>query len=119
MKTCQKCGKEEKYDFKYCSACNTKYESSTSAAKYPLWAKATEGSEHLKYVWGWALTQLIIGALGLVYTTLRLTLADLYSDEALVEHEWQNLYSDIFNWGLALLLTAMALSAIRDFLRRS
>lgn len=119
MKTCQKCGKEEAGDYKYCAACNTKFESLAVYSKNSVWGRATQGSAYLRYVWGWALTQLVIGAVGLVYTTLRLTLGELYSDEQFAELQWQTMYSDIFNWGLALLLTALALSAIRDFLRQN
>jgi hypothetical protein len=119
MKTCQECGKEETGDFKYCPGCDTKYESATSDPTESLWARATHGSAYLKYVWGWAVTQLAIGFLGLLYTTFRLGSGDLYGSEEVNELWWQTMYSDIFNWGLALLLTALALSAIRDFIRRN
>jgi uncharacterized membrane protein YvbJ len=122
MKTCQNCGKEETGDFKFCSDCNTRYVSASSDSTNStnsLWGRATAGSGYLKYVWGWALTQIVIGALGLAYTTFRMNSDDLYSDEKLAELQWQTLYAEVFSWGLALLLTALSLSAIRDFLRRN
>ena len=118
MKTCHKCGKEEIGDFTYCSGCNTRFQSVTAGSTESIWATATTGSRYLKYVWGWAITQLVIGALGLVYTSFRLSFGELYSDEQMNELGWQAQYSDIFNWGLALLLTALVLSAVRDFLRK-
>lgn len=77
------------------------------------------GSSYLSYIWGWAITQLVLGFGGLAYTTIRIADEELYESELLNELAWQGIWSGVFNWGLGILLTALALSAIRDFLKQS
>jgi hypothetical protein len=69
-------------------------------------------------IYVWAVLQLLVGLLGILYAQSKLSSASsLTSGSGLEAIGEFNTYSGIFNWGIGLLALSLALSAIQDFLR--
>lgn len=119
--TCNNCQTTNSATAKFCRECGQRdlyvneFASKTHCDNF--WSRAIGGSVYLKALYIWAASQLAIGLIGLIYTTLRLGDDELWSGEIANELAWQSNYADIFGWGLSILALALALSAIRDFFR--
>ena len=120
LKLCTACRVANDGAAKFCKNCGG--ESFVTSLKAPQefpWRNRLQGYSNFHLaIYVWAVLQLLVGLLGILYAQSKLSSASsLTSGSGLEAIGEFNTYSGIFNWGIGLLALSLALSAIQDFLR--